>query len=252
MITRRTLCGCALALVCPRGAFPATAEMPGCAFFETDPNSQTSRGDLPGLKAMDLSQNFENGLVIVLSELRKLLQVQVAFGYYDDDIAYPNARALEHTSLSGLGAVSPIDGAVILGRHLIEQIRKKEQGTRNFGAALTAVCAHEFGHILQFKYIIPQLMQIEEPVTTRAELHADFVSGYFAAFRKRQQPEYPAVMQAMTQFRYGDGAYKPIDHGSPEQRGAAVYAGYQLGQAEPLNPEQVTLRGLEYVTRLAL
>jgi hypothetical protein len=201
---------------------------------------------------LDFSQNFENALIIDLIVLSDLFKVDIAFGYYDDDSSYPNARPLRQTELRGLRGRFPSDGAVALGRHLIEQIREREQGTPNFGAALTAVCAHEFGHILQFKYIIPQLMQIQDHPVTRAELHADFVCGYFAAFRRHQQPDYPAAIQAITQFRYADGVYQAIDHGSPDQRGASVYAGFLLGQGPALTPEQITLKGLEYVTSIAI
>ena len=181
-----------------------------------------------------------------------MFEVSVAFGYYQDDESNPNARPVQHTSLRGIGGVTPSDGAVLIGRHLIEQIRKREEGTSYFGAALTAVCAHECGHILQFKHIVSELMQIQDHLITRAELHADFICGYFAAFRKREQPIYPAAIQAMTQFRYGDGAYQPVDHGSPDDRGRAVDAGFQLAQTGvPLSAREVTFKGLDYVLNLS-
>jgi len=207
---------------------------------------------LPGLKALDFSENFENALILVLIELSDLFQVKVSFGYYDDDPKFPNARALPQSSIKGLRGASPSDGLVAVGRHLIEQITEKEQGTSNFAAALTAVCAHEFGHILQFKYLLPQLMNINDHPITRAELHADFVCGYFAAFRKKEQKTYPAAMQAMTQFRYGDGVYQPIDHGSPDLRGSAVNAGYLLGNGPSLSPEAAARKGLDYVMQIPL
>jgi hypothetical protein len=244
----------ALSLCCCTLCHADSNEPPGCVFFETHSDDKTDnwKEDLPGLRVLDFTENYQNALITVLTELSDLFQVKVAFGFYDDDVNNPNARPLQHTTLSGLSGISPSDGAVAVGRHLVEQIRKKEQGTRYFGAALTAVCAHEFGHILQFKYILPQLMQIQDHLITRAELHADFICGYFAAFRKRQQPDYPAAMQAMTQFRYGDGAYQQIDHGSPNDRGNAVYAGFLLNQGKVLSPEDVTLKGLEYVMGLSL
>jgi predicted metalloprotease len=145
-------------------------------------------------------------------------------------------------------ASSAKDGTVAVGRNLINQIRKN---TTNFGPALTAVCAHEYGHILQFKHVMHQLKQLSD-FSVRVELHADFVCGYFGAYRKREDHAYPAAIQAMTQFRYGDGEYKLINHGTRDQRGAAVNAGYLLGQSYAPTPPELAIKGLEYVTKLIL
>jgi hypothetical protein len=205
---------------------------------------------------MDLSQPFDNGLVIILTSLGDLLKVNVALGYYDDPREVPNAGASHNRVLKRLTGEIATDGFVAIGRHLIGQL----QNSTNFGAALTAVCAHEYGHILQYKYLVQQLEDMidshESELEVRVELHADFVSGYFGAYRRREDPAYPAVIQAITQFKRGDkpgdGEYIPVTHGSPDQRGDAVYAGFLLGQSGVQAPEKVALLGLEYVRGLKL
>ena len=64
---------------------------------------------------------------------------------------------------------------------------------------------HEFGHLLQFKYVDQELRQIRdnEGSVVRIELFADFICGYHAGIRKLRQDDYPAVIQALNQFRAG-------------------------------------------------
>ena len=191
-----------------------------------------------------------------MTSLGELLKVDVALGYYDDPVKSPNAGASHERLLKRLTGAIGADGFVVIGRRLIGQL----QNSTNFGAALTAVCAHEYGHILQYKYLTQQLQAMmdtdETQLMVRVELHADFVSGYFGAHRRREDPTYPAVIQAITQFRRGDkpgnGEYVLVTHGSPDQRGDAVYAGFLLGQSGVQTPEKVALLGLEYVKGLKL
>ena len=82
--------------------------------------------------------------------------------------------------------------------------------------------------------------------------------GYYGAYRKRIDPLYDALTQAVTQFEAGDKKesnqikYVAVSHGTYEQRGDAVYAGYLLGLGGRISPELVAQRGFEYVRGLSL
>lgn len=136
---------------------------------------------------------------------------------------------------------------------MIELLRKK---SADFGSALTATCAHEYGHILQFRTVYDKLQRLPQG-DIKIELHADFVCGYYGAHRKRIDPLYDALTQAVTQFEAGDKKepgqinYVAVSHGTYEQRGDAVYAGYLLGLGGQFSPELVAQRGFEYVKGLS-
>ncbi len=130
-------------------------------------------------------------------------------------------------------------------------------GLGNQSAAIAAVYAHELGHILQNKFVSTQLFDLrnKDKSVVRAELHADFVCGYYAAFRKQKQPDWETVVQEITQFNFGDRNYaNPLHHGTPAERWAAVQAGLQFGSngMGAKAPAEVANAGLRYVTSLVL
>jgi len=223
----------------------------GCILYGTDPGQ--AQDALPGLARMDFSQDHENGLVWVLKQLSDVLDLSPAFGMYDDGEESPNAAASWKVLLPATAGAPLSGGTVAVGRQLVKVLKEKPVNEKpvNLGSALTAICAHEYGHILQFKFIYADLAKLPS-AGVRTELHADFVCGYFGAFRKQVQPTYDAATQAETQFRLGDGKYKRVSHGTPEQRGDAVYQGFLLGLEGKINPKDLAARGLEYVRGLRL
>lgn len=202
---------------------------------------------------MDFSQDHENGLVWVLKQLSDVLDLSPAFGMYDDGEENPNAAASWKVLLPATAGPALLDGTVAVGRQLVEVLKKKRVNGRplDLSGALTAICAHEYGHILQFKFIYAELAKLSSS-GVRAELHADFVCGYFGAFRKKVQPTYDAATQAETQFLLGDGKYKRVSHGTPEQRADAVYQGFLLGLEGKMNSKDLATKGLVYVRGLQL
>src|SRR5262249_25799488 len=187
--------------------------------------------------------------VIVLRQLSEVLEVSPSFGVYDDDVKKPNAVASDMSLLPVISGFPNADGTVAVGRHLIQVLQDQ---AADFGSALTAVSAHEYGHILQFKFVVDELMKLPKPDMS-AELHADFVCGYFAAFRKLVQPRYDAATQAETQYHYGDdGKYIKQSHGTPDQRGDAVYAGFLLGRNGKIDPKLLATIAFDYVRKLRL
>jgi hypothetical protein len=257
MLSRRSmLVSCA---ACFMGSTPSgsqvSADRFSCILFNQTPNDAASSDDprFPTPQRLTFSENFENSLIIVISQMVELFEVDVLFGTYDDSSS-PNARsAPTGTLLAKLDGSTPKDGFVMFGRKYLVLMREMP----NWTTAITTVCAHEFGHILQFKFDFAREELINfitnDGTAIRSELHADFVCGYYGAIRKRKQPAYPAEIQALTEFNFGDARGAVLVHGTSEQRGDAVNAGFELGNDGNLYiPREVVAKGLEYVRNLSL
>src|SRR5262249_37237136 len=115
--------------------------------------------------------------------------------------------------------------------------------------AVTAVCAHEFGHILQYK--TPGLLEalLEGQVTDkRVELHADFLAGYFAGIRKLEKPDFPAAIFPFKLRSMGDNNFKdPGHHGTPDERAAAAVQGFKVAYHERRKLVDALRSGVRYV-----
>jgi len=124
----------------------------------------------------------------MLSRLTDLFGVLPGFCFYDDYDG-PNAFATTATRLRRA------DGTVLYGkRHFLNHMASPESPE----VVVTATCAHEFGHIVQYKYKLTKQLTDGQATAKRAELNADFFAGYFAGARKLQKPDYPAAVFAAT------------------------------------------------------
>ncbi len=167
--------------------------------------------------------DFDYALAQMLGKMSDAFGVLPSFGYYDD-FDGRNAYA------SSVRLVTQADGTVLFGKRLFLGIMGSND---NPDVAVTAVCAHEFGHIVQFKHGISNSDLGDEPGRVKhKELHADFLSGYFAGMRKLQKPDYPAAVYAVTLESLGDFNFtNPTHHGTPAERVKAMIAGYEVGHA---------------------
>jgi predicted metalloprotease len=112
-----------------------------------------------------------------------------------------------------------------MGVNLLRTLRR---GAESPEVGVAAVCSHEFGHILQFKYGLIERVNAGQTTVKRSELQADYFAGYFAGLRKKERPTYPAAVVAVTLFSVGDTAFtEPGHHGTPAERGAAVVKGFE-------------------------
>src|SRR5262249_33666638 len=140
-------------------------------FFASSSDHQTYQtGDEP-MKGGSGDPEFDYALAHTLVKIGAALEVLPGFAYYDDGDR-PQAKA---TNVKRLARAA---GTVLSGLRLLRQTRIELEHPE---VAVTAVCAHEFGHILQYK--TPGLLEalLEGQVTDkRVELHADFLAGYFA------------------------------------------------------------------------
>lgn len=165
---------------------------------------------------------FDRALVQSLAMMTREFNVLPGFGFYDDHDG-KNAKAMSRQLLG------QTDGTVLFGFRLLEDMLKIPVRP---DAAILAVCAHEFGHILSYKTgQIHSLAPDRTPNSTyRAEQYADYMAGYFAGVRKRRRSNFPAVVFANTQRSFGGGA-----HGSGVQRGHAVLEGFKASYQRKLD-----------------
>ena len=188
------------------------------AFFKTAPDTRMFiTGDEPMIPWSG-DKDFDLALAQTLSLISDVFQVTPGFAYYDDYDGL-NAYATARTRLNGAS------GTVLFGKGMLELLRG---GQENRDVSVAAVCAHEFGHILQFRHGLTNQLQSGQSTTKRAELQADFFAGYFAGVRKHQKPSFPAAVFAMTFYKFGDTNFnKPSHHGTSDERAAALSYGFQ-------------------------
>jgi hypothetical protein len=142
------------------------------------------------------------------------------------------------------------EGTIVLGTKLLSELDQSDYQN----VAIAAVCAHEFGHFLQFKYVDQELTQIRdaEGSVVRIELFGDFICGYYAGIRELRQKDWPAVIHALNQFRAGDHIFGGEHHGTPEERARSVEEGRRVGSKGEILPPKIARIALEYVKGLTL
>ncbi len=136
------------------------------------------------------------------------------------------------------------DGTVLFGLALLnEQMRADPTGVR-----VAAVCAHEFGHIVQMRHGLQSRILNGSSSVKPLELHADYLAGYFAARRKAERPDFHAEEFAMSQRYWGDSDFgNPQHHGTGEERGAAVVQGFLAFKNKNLDLSDAIESGIHYV-----
>jgi predicted metalloprotease len=133
----------------------------------------------------------------------------------------PNAKAAPDSATTGA------QGSVVFGSSLFsDQIHRYN----DYGMSVIGICAHEFGHIVQYFTGVYQTIVRGQPTVKRLELHADFLAGYYLGFRKRSDPSLRVWSAGDTLHRIGDTNVLARDHhGTPEERVAAAESGLSLG-----------------------
>jgi hypothetical protein len=200
----------------------------------TDPRQRTEKRIIPNTG----NRNFDLALAVTLSKLSQLLQVRPAFFFYDDN---ESANALATTAK----IIESSEGTVLFGRQLFKELMTEMESAE---IAVAAVSAHEFGHILQFKRgLLPRVSPGRR--VRRAELQADVFAGYFAGYRKVENPSLPAAVFATTVQRVGDyDTSHDHHHGTPEDRAAAVVKGFKCAYEDRMALDQVISESIRYVT----
>jgi hypothetical protein len=246
LLDRRTFCFClsctALSGPCWGGEAPAAT----CALSYDALASSVDKATISRLNGA--KNDYANGLIIILSDLKPFLGVNFELFLYKDDPNYPNAAFTKDLTYQPPGStIDGLDGVVLIGTNLIAETRAYFGG---LGGPLTALCAHEAGHALQAKHgFADWSLYAGHPedkfYQDRYELCADFICGYYGAHRVTIDKGYKPQTQPVTQFNKGD--HKPIGHGTPEQRGNAVHAGYKFGRSGNHDSRKALEAGLEHV-----
>jgi hypothetical protein len=184
--------------------------------------------------------DFDFALARTLAKCGSVFGVRPGFAYFDDG-GRMNAYATSHARLSGT------DGTVLFGQRLF---RKLMANPVHPDVSVAAVCVHEFGHIVQFKLGIFEKIKGSQPTIKRVELHADFLSGYFAGVRRKERPEFPASVVTATMGDLGDDLESlSSHHGTANERKAAVVHGFKVSFEENRSfPEAVQI-GMNFVSR---
>ncbi|WP_206076832.1 hypothetical protein [Massilia horti] len=186
-------------------------------------------------------RDFDLALAHTLAAVSEKLEALPSFAYYDD---YDGANAYATPKVR----MNNADGTVLFGQRLLSRLMS---GTESPEVAVAAVCAHEFGHILQFKRGLDRVVGVGQPTVKRVELQADFFAGYFAGARKLERPNFPAAVFAMTQHSFGDNMVNhPGHHGTSEERGAAIAKGFEAAYREKCTLAQAIQISTNYVAGL--
>lgn len=180
-------------------------------------------GELPSLvegrsrTTGDIQLNQQ--LDAALQRLAKTFGIWPKVGFYDDGDD-PNAMAIWYQK----------DGkrtyGVVFGRTYFRKMFAYDPS----GITFLQTAAHEFGHILMYQSGILDALLKGQPTVKRAELHADYLSGYYLGLRKREHPQASFRSAGMKRWESGDTLQgNPQHHGTPLQRLAAAEAGFLLG-----------------------
>ena len=184
---------------------------------------------------------FDYALAQTLSRIADVLQVLPGFAYFDD-FDEPNAFATSRRRMARA------DGTVLFGERYLRYMLSSPEHP---DVAVTAVCAHEFGHILQYKRGIARVLRAGQATAKPVELHADYLAGYYAGMRKLQKPDYPAAVFATSSHASGDyRIHSPNHHGTPDERAGAIVRGFEVAYHERRSLADAIRIGINYVSRL--
>lgn len=158
---------------------------------------------------------FDSALITELRFIEKI------FPGINPGFQFVNARnAFTTTDTIVIGT----EGTVWIGKELVSRLK---DSSFDGGIAVAAVLAHECAHVYQLANasLLKELLR-EQTSGVLAELHADFMAGYYLGQKRNVLPESLITVQKI--FIY-PGAYNrndPVYHGSPGLRGAATDMGY--------------------------
>lgn len=184
-------------------------------------------------------RHFDYALAQTLSRLTDTLQVLPGFAYYDD---YDGKNALATTKIR----LARADGTVLFGTRLLKETLQELEYP---DVAVAAICAHEFGHIVQFKLKLLRRLVRGQQTIKPYELHADFLAGYFAGVRKREKADYPAAVFATKAYSLGDHDVDDKNHhGRPDERASAIVRGFQVAYHEKRSLSDAIEIGIQYVS----
>jgi hypothetical protein len=237
-----TACTCWAAAARTRHTFGCVlADDEVAQFLATSTGQQMFATGSEPVIASSGDREFDYALAQTLSRITDTFRVLPGFAYYDD-FDGPNAYATTTVRMT------KADGTVLFGqRYLKAALAQPEHPD----VVVAAICAHEFGHILQYKLNLKKTILAGQQTVKRIELHADYLAGFYAGTWKLRKPGYPAAVFATQQYSAGDlQVNSPKHHGSPDERAAAVVRGFEVAHRERRNLADAIQIGINYVSTL--
>jgi hypothetical protein len=205
----------------PLGCYVPREEAP--RYFSRAPMTQSFARGTEVLEPRSGDRDLDRALAQALATIGGAFGVLPGFSYFsgsEDDNAFatpePRLQRTDGTVLFGLGML----------RELLALPEQRD-------AAIVAVCAHEFGHIIAFKTGLQRRLVPDQSHVFRGEQFADFMAGFFSGLRRRANPAYPAVVFATTLRSLGGTARGT--HGTQEERGRAVAEGFKAAVQDRLD-----------------
>lgn len=159
---------------------------------------------------------FDRALAHSLGHMAQAFRVLPGFAYYRDDDGM-NALATEAIYMRRSM------GTILFGLEMREFVIGQTDWPI---AAMDATNAHEFGHIVQYNRDLIDALSPEDKPPLRGEQMADWLSGYYSAIRKAEEPDYPAQVFIDTQPDFADPPGSR-SHGTADERIAAVAEGFK-------------------------
>jgi hypothetical protein len=217
-------------------SFATQASFPtGCAF-----DKKVNVFNIAALPTKGKSGNpdLDEALIVELGRITKIIPVNPGFQYVEEPSA--NAFAIPQALIPGT------TGTVLIGLKLVSLFMQ----TKNGGATIAGVCAHECGHIYQY------FSEYEEHFESSGkkgyilrELHADFIAGYYMGKRKNYTADQVKLF-SRTLFDLGNYDFaNPDFHGSPALRATSMEAGYHLAVTDVAFRDAVAI-GEAYVRNI--
>lgn len=159
---------------------------------------------------------FDRQLGQAIIRLASFFGEQPAFGIVDGG-EHDNAFALPRE-----GGNSEF-GTVGIGRTLLNRLKDEDAS----GVSILALVAHEFGHVAQFRRDAIAVLNEGEDTVRKSELHADYLTGCYLGWLKRNEPRVRVISAGRFMESIGDKAVTSKNHhGTPDERLRATEAGF--------------------------
>ena len=223
-MSRRRLLGLGLRALglsaCPLGAAARAAdeEFQGC-FLRA---ASSTLLDRITVRLSSGDKEADQVCIAAEQELRREFRVAPDTWFYDDG-KYPNALATWLRRSDGASN----DGTVFLGLRLVARVTRRDALNRHWQLRLTSIVAHEWAHIVQYS-------RGRRAPGKGAELHANFLAGWFLARTGVTGGGSEAGRGDSMLRMYGLGDYEyghPDHHGTPLERAFAIGDGFDFAKA---------------------
>lgn len=172
------------------------------------------------------NRDLNKQLDAALQRIARTFKVWPQVGFYDDG-DNPNAIAIWYEE----GGKRTY--AVVFGKNYFTKLLTYDPT----GITFLQTAAHEFAHVWMYQSGQLDALLKDQPTVKRAELHADFLSGYYLGLRKRDNPRASFRSAGMKRWESGDTYFEhQHHHGTPKQRLAAAEKGFRMGFLQGAKP----------------